>query len=146
MADFAPQFALGEDIDGDFNGGSLVQPVTYDETIGPGSPLVITGDNTDTVNVELLDTAVELARYIAILFGDQDDIKEALLQGRTKVVFGAGVTAGAALEVNASGQFINHPTGGSNAIVGFALQDIASGGDLGLIYFNGTLATRDTGP
>jgi len=135
MTDLAPQYALGENIDGDFNGGSLVQPVTYDETIVNGAPLVITGDNIDTVTVEAQDATDELARYIAILSGDADDVKEALLQGRTKVTFGAAVAAGAPLQVTAAGKFITNA--GVFPIVGFALQDAAALDDLGLIYFSG---------
>jgi len=139
MTDFAPQYALGEDIDGDFNGGSRKMPVTYTETIVPGKGLTITGNGqgVDNVDVDLTDNNADLSRFIAILDGDDGDVKEALQEGRTKVEFGGTVTAGNAISIDLNGDVINHTT---NQIVGFALQSGVDG-DLGLVYFYGAVGT-----
>jgi len=136
MTDHAPQYALGEDIDGGFNGGSLKQPVNYTETVAAGNPLAIVNANqtNDNVDVKVFDTVTEYARFLAIHNGVLNLVKEALLQGRTKVGFGGAVTAGLPLEITASGLFINWA--GTNPIVGFALQSGVDT-DFGIIYFNG---------
>ena len=71
MVDYASQYALGEDIDGNFNGGSLKKPVGYTEDIIPGNPLEITGANQTEDNTQVIvSTASTVAtRFIAILAG-----------------------------------------------------------------------------
>jgi len=139
MVDYAPQYELGENIDGSFNGKSDTRPAKYIETIAMGNPLEITGDNQteDNTNVKLVDNISDLTRYIAIHDGSVDQVKEVLLRGRTKVELGGTVTAGQNLEVTTAGLFI--ASAGINPIVGHALQ---SGliTDLIQIYFDGVRA------
>ncbi len=139
MTDYSSQYALGEDIDGSFNGKSETRPVKYTETIAMGNPLTITGNNQteDNTNVELVDAVSDKTRYIAIHDGETDQVKSVLAKGRTKVQLGGTVAAGDNLEVTAAGLFI--VSGGTNPIVGHALQS-GDNGDLVQIYFNGALS------
>lgn len=139
MTDHASIYALGEDIDGGFNGGSLVVPVVYTEDVAKGNPLHIINANqtNDVPNVEIVDDDTFETRYIAIHDGLNGQDKEVLLRGRTKVGFGGTVTAGSALEVTATGLFIDWA--GVNPKVGFALQSGVDT-DFGMIYFDGALA------
>jgi len=140
MTDFATLYALGENIDGDFNGGSNTIPVEYAETLTSGNPLKITGTGQNVDNVSVLKTTAggNFTHFVAILDGDIGDVKEVILQGRTKIELGGTVIAGAPLSVNSSGLFVNHANTNANPVVGFALQS-GDSGDLIIIYFNGTL-------
>jgi len=136
MTDYAPNYELGENIDGGFNGGSLCVPVKYTTVITKGNPMKIIGTNQDqdNTNVALSTASTDLTRYIAIHSGAIDESKEALLQGRTKAELGGTVSAGDKLMILADSTFTLQT--GTNPTAGFALQSGVDG-DFIQIYFSG---------
>jgi len=146
MVDYAPQYELGEDIDGNFNGSSLKLAVNYTETIAKGLGLQITNPNqtNDNVDVEITGGTANPARFISILDGEINQVKEVLLRGHTKIELSTSIAAGDPISFNASG-LARNVTPGTSRIFGFALQS-GNIGDLILIYFDGTIAPIATSP
>jgi len=133
------EYAVGEDIDGSFNGGSQKMPVKYTATVAAGNPLKISGNNQteDNTNVTPSTASTDATRFLAIHNGIADDVKEALLYGRTKVELGGAATAGEPAEILADGTFQNQSTGET---VGFFLQTGVDE-DFVMMVFDGRLST-----
>lgn len=136
MADYAQIYELGENIDGEFNGGSLTRPVKYTTSIIKGNPMKIVNNNQteDNTNVALSTASTDLTRYMAIHSGEVGKVLEALLQGRTKAELGGTVSAGDKLMILADGTFALQT--GTNPTVAHALQSGVDG-DFIQIYFSG---------
>ena len=137
MTDYASQYSVGENIDGNFNGGSLTMSVKYTEDIAAGEALDIdiSADlNVDNLPVKKTSSATANTRFIAIHNGVAGDIKEALLQGRVKVELGGTATAGEHASTSSSGLFLN--TSATRNTVGFFLHSGVIN-DFIILYFSG---------
>jgi len=140
FVDNAPQYELGEDIDGDgSNGGSIKKPIKLTGTVSKGDPILIAGgtasDDVESGSKNVTGVA-SLTRGVAMEDGVQGDIIMMIQQGRTKVKFGAAVALNANLGIEVtSGDFVTNVA--AAVILGFAMQAIVADGDFGIIYFDG---------
>lgn len=140
MVDNAPQYALGEDIDGDgSNGGSIKKPILLTGTVVKGDPIIIAGGSvTDDIESGAKNTVgvASLTRGIAMEDGIAGETITMLQQGRTKVKFGGAVALNANLGIEiTSADFVTNVA--AAVILGFAMQAILADGDFGIIYFDG---------
>lgn len=139
FVDNAPQYALGEDIDGDgSNGGSDKIAVELSGTVAAGDALIIVGGAvTDDLPTAAKNTTgvATLTSGVATKAGVSGDTIIMLTRGRTKVPAGGAIALNALLGIIVTSSFFITNVALAY-IVGKALQPAVASGDYFLIYLN----------
>ena len=135
MADKAIEHKLGEIFP-----DCRRQIVEYTETIAAGDYLKITGVTSEPERYPKVakQTAATAPRFVAAYPGKNGDLEEAIIQGTTKVTFGATLGAGDRIGVK-SNETLKDITANTSHSCGFTIS-LGVDGDTGLIYFVGYTA------
>ena len=134
MADFAPNYELGEQFD-----DSETEVVEYNGSIVAGDLLKVTGVNADNHLLVEKHTGNTKARFIALYPGADGQLREVLLRGTTKTTFDSNVTPGASGAPKAN-KIANVGTAGAGSACCFIISNGAANNDTGLIYFDGAMS------
>ncbi len=134
MADLAPDYALGEDVNPET---SELQIVEYGGTVAAGDFLKVTGYNADGNPIVATQTTTTASRFVAIVAGASGLVTQAIRRGITKVTFGGAVVVTmSAISVSAN-KAIAQALAGNGLGVGTSYETLAALDDTGLIYFDG---------
>lgn len=134
MAEFAADFALGEDID----------PLTSKHLLVEYSGTIVIGDFLEVSGVVTADNVLKVDKQagtddcigVAMFAGVSGDRQPCLVWGQVKVTFGANVTVGAKLSVS-SNKAIDQAIAGDGLANGIIISDGATDLDTGIILFDG---------
>ena len=135
MTDLRPDFALGENVLKNTDESNFAT-VNLGPDVIPGQVLKVSGGiSSDGIEaVIIIDAVTDDVKYMVMEAGLSDTIARVMHKGRTKVVFGAAITAGERLEFTVDSKVI--PAGGTNFVKAVAV-DAGVDGDLGFIDFDG---------
>jgi len=134
MAEFAADFALGEDVLPEISRFLVVE---YTGTIAIGDFLEVNGvDTTDNILKVDKQAGTDDAIGVAMFAGVSGDRQPCLVYGVVKVTFGANVTVGQKLSVSGN-KAIDQAIAGDGLANGIIISDGAADLDTGLIFFNG---------
>lgn len=135
MAEFAADFALGEDVLPEISKFLVVE---YTGTIAIGDFLEVNGvDTTDNVLKVDKQAGTDDCIGVAMFAGVSGDRQPCLHYGVTKVTFGAAVTVGQKLSVSGN-KAIDQAAAGNGLANGIIISNGAANLDTGLILFDGS--------
>ena len=132
MTDFAPNFALGEDV----TKSAEYIMVEYGGTVAAGDALKVTGVNSYGQPIVQTHTGTLKARAIASFAGVSGDKKKAIYRGQTKITYGGAIAANASISFS-SNKAITQAAAGDGLDNGWTISVAAANNDTGLIYFEG---------
>ena len=131
MADLRSDYDIGEDIWKD----AITEGVEYTSIVVPGQPLKITGVNSEgTPKMGAIVAITDKVRALALYAGKVGEFGQVATKIRTKITFGAALTAGDEIEFKVDGSVIE--AAGVNPRKGYAI-DTGAADDEGLIQFDG---------
>ena len=131
MADLRSNYDIGEDIWKD----AETEGVELSSVVIPGQPLKITGVNSEgTPKMGAITAITDKVRALALYAGKVGDLTQVATKIRTKLTFGAALTAGDEIEFEVDGKVIE--AAGVNPRKGYAI-DTGADEDEGLVQFDG---------
>ena len=131
MADLRSEYDIGEDV----WKNAITEGVELSSIVIPGQPLKITGINSEgTPKMGAITAITDKIRALALFAGKVGDHAKVATKIRTKLTFGAALTAGDEIEFKVDGTVIE--AAGVNPRKGYAI-DTGAADDEGFIQFDG---------